>query len=111
IPPNLWLPPWLSGSCWDARGVNFEAENERKNRRGHMREGSNSQKGRSDDFAETRASESSGRPISLIFREIVSHISEIIRAEVRLARTEVLEDVTFVVKASVFLLIGIVFGL
>jgi len=74
-----------------------------------MKEGSNIHKDRFDDFAETQ--ESSGRPFSRIFQEIVGHVSEIIRSEIRLARAEVREDVTYIAKASVFLVMGSVLGL
>jgi uncharacterized membrane protein YqjE len=54
---------------------------------------------------------SGGRSISRILEEIVNHVTEIIRSEVRLARTEVRQGVTQVAKASIFFVIGAVFGL
>jgi hypothetical protein len=67
-----------------------------------------------DDFGalnSTRASSKSAvRPVSQILQEIVTHVTEIIRSEVRLARAEVREDVTQVSRASVFFVIGGVFG-
>jgi len=57
------------------------------------------------------ASKFSSRPISGILQEIVSHISEIIRSEVRLARAEISQDAAQVANASVFLIVGAVLGL
>ena len=56
---------------------------------------------------------SSGRSIAQILQEIVSHISEIIRSEIRLATTEIKQDlaerakaVTYVIIAGVLILYG-----
>ena len=54
--------------------------------------------------------DSGGRPFSQILQEIVHHISEIVRSEVRLAREEVREDVTQVSKSAVYFVIGAVFA-
>jgi len=64
------------------------------------------------EFQDNQTFSTSGwRPFSEILQEIVTHISEIIRSEIRLAQAEVREDVTRVVKASLFFLGGAVFGL
>ena len=64
-----------------------------------------------DDLDEKRAfSKSGGRSFSQIFQEILTHTTEIIRSEVRLARVEVREDITQASKASVYLVIGAVFA-
>jgi len=57
------------------------------------------------------ASKFSGRPISGILQEIASHISEIIRSEVRLARAEISQDAAQIANASVFLIVSAVLGL
>ena len=56
---------------------------------------------------------SSGRSIAQILQEIVSHISEIIRSEIRLATTEIKQDLgerakaaTYVIIAGVLILYG-----
>jgi uncharacterized membrane protein YqjE len=65
-----------------------------------------------DAFDETGASsKSGGRSISQILQEIVSHVTEIVRSEVRLARVEVGEDVTQITRAGVFVAIGAAFAL
>jgi hypothetical protein len=68
-----------------------------------------------DSFAELEdmevSSRSSRRPISGIFQEIATHLTEIFRSEVRLARTEIRQDVTDVARASVFLIVSAVCGL
>ena len=51
----------------------------------------------------TRA-DSDGRPFSQILQDILHHLTEIIRAELRLARVEVGHDVRSVAKASTFLI-------
>jgi uncharacterized membrane protein YqjE len=77
-----------------------------------MKERSNINKDQFDDLAETNdSSQSGGRAISLILKDIVNHVTEIIRSEVRLAQTEVRQDVTQVAKASILCAIGAVFGL
>jgi len=52
-----------------------------------------------------------GRPISRILHDIVNRLSEIIRSEVLLARTEVRQDVTYAARASVLLVVGAIFAL
>jgi uncharacterized membrane protein YqjE len=65
-----------------------------------------------DSFDDAQASsKSADRTFSGILQEIVNHLTEIIRSELRLARTEVRQDVTQVAKAGVFFMIGAVFGL
>lgn len=49
---------------------------------------------------------SSVRPISAVFQEIIGHLTEIIRSEVRLARAELRQDAADVGRASVLLVIG-----
>jgi uncharacterized membrane protein YuzA (DUF378 family) len=56
-------------------------------------------------------SESGGRSISQILHDIVNHLSEIIRSEVLLAKTEVRQDVTYAARASVLLVVGAIFSL
>jgi uncharacterized membrane protein YqjE len=69
-------------------------------------------RGRFDDSDDAPASsKSGGRPFSRIFQDIMSHVTEIIRSEVRLARVEVREDLKQVSNAGVFLVIGAVFAL
>jgi uncharacterized membrane protein YqjE len=57
------------------------------------------------------SSKSPRRPFSRIFQEIGTHLTEILRSEVRLARAEIRQDVTQVAKASLFLVVSAVFGL
>src|ERR1700692_1051394 len=57
------------------------------------------------------SSKSGGRSFSQILQEIVSHVTEIVRSEVRLARVEGGEDVAQVTRASVFVVIGAAFAL
>jgi len=77
-----------------------------------MRETSNINKDPFPDFDDTQASsKSEGRTVSRILQEIVNHLTEIIRSELRLAQTEVRRDVTQVVKASAFVLVGGIFAL
>ena len=62
-----------------------------------------------DAFNETRASsKAGGGSFSQILQEIVNHVTEIMRSEVRLLRAEVHQDLTQVAKASVFFVIGAV---
>ena len=57
-----------------------------------------------DAFNETRASSNAnGGSFSQILQDIVNHVTEIIRSEVRLLRAEVRQDLTQVAKANVFL--------
>ena len=53
----------------------------------------------------------SNRSISQILQEIVDHVREIIRSEVRLAGAEVRQDVTEVAKASTLIAVGGVLAL
>jgi len=77
-----------------------------------MKEKSNINKDPFGDFNGTHASSKSGdRTFSRILQEIVNHLTEIIRSELQLARTEVSQDLAQVLKASVFFLIGAVFAL
>jgi Putative Actinobacterial Holin-X, holin superfamily III len=77
-----------------------------------MKEGSNVNKDRLDDFGGTRASpKSDDRPFSRIVQEIVTHLTEIVRSEIQLAREEVRADIAQAARASVFIAIGAVFGL
>jgi uncharacterized membrane protein YqjE len=62
-----------------------------------------------DDFVDTPpSSKSGGRPFSQIFQDIVNHLTEIVRSEIRLARVEVRQDIANVSKASAFLIVGAV---
>jgi uncharacterized membrane protein YqjE len=59
-------------------------------------------------FNESRArdedrSRSDGRSIKQILQDIVNHVSDIIRSEVRLAKTEVRQDVTRFAKAGTWI--------
>src|SRR5436853_1645936 len=54
---------------------------------------------------------SSRRPISGILQEIGTHLTEILRSEVRLARAEIGQDVAQAAKAGLFLLVSVVFAL
>jgi len=65
-----------------------------------------------DEFEETLpvSSRSGGRPISGILQEVVSHLTEIVRSEMRLARAEIRQDATDVAKASLFLVGSAVFA-
>lgn len=56
------------------------------------------------------SSKSAGRSLSQILQEIINHLSEIIRSELRLAQVEVRDDITHVTKAGMVLLIGAVFA-
>jgi uncharacterized membrane protein YqjE len=49
---------------------------------------------------------SSGRSITEILQEIVNHVSEILRSEIRLAKTEVQQDVSQYVKALAYLVVA-----
>ena len=46
---------------------------------------------------------SDGRSLKQILQDIVNHVSDIIRSEVRLAKTEVRQDVTHYAKTSAFI--------
>ena len=76
-----------------------------------MTERSRTNNDRSNAFDETPASSKSGsRSFSQILQDIINHVTEIVRSEIRLARVEVEEDVTQVTKAGVFFGIGAVFA-
>ena len=49
---------------------------------------------------------SNGRPFAEIFRDIVSHIAEIVRAEIRLATLELKEDVASLKMAAIAIAVG-----
>jgi uncharacterized membrane protein YqjE len=51
------------------------------------------------------------RPFSQLLQEVVTHLTEMVRSEMRLARAEVREDVTHAARAGVFIVIGAVLGL
>jgi uncharacterized membrane protein YqjE len=51
------------------------------------------------------------RPISSIFQEIGTHLSEILRSEFQLARVELRQDFAEVAKASLWLVVGGVFAM
>lgn len=53
---------------------------------------------------------SAGRSLSQILQEIVNHLTEIVRSELRLAKVEVREDITQVTRAGVFFVVGAVFA-
>ena len=55
-------------------------------------------------------SKTSVRPFSQLLQEVVTHLTEIVRAEMRLARAEVRDDVTHAARAGVFIVIGAVLG-
>lgn len=77
-----------------------------------MREKSQTITDRFDEFEDTHVrSGSSGRPISGILQDIVTHMTEIIRSEIRLARAEIRQDVTQVTRAGIFLGVGAVLAL
>lgn len=77
-----------------------------------MKERSPFDKNQMDDpGANSSSSKSGGRSFSLVLQEIVKHVTEIIRSEVRLARTEVRKDVAQVAKASRFVAIGAILAL
>lgn len=64
-----------------------------------------------DAFDETRAPlKPGGSSFSQILQEIVNHVTEIIRSEVRLLRAEVRQDVTQLTRASVLVAVGAVFA-
>lgn len=56
------------------------------------------------------SSKSAGRSLSQILQEIINHLTEIIRSELRLAQVEVRDDITHVTKAGMVLLVGGVFA-
>src|SRR5262245_18911092 len=57
------------------------------------------------------SSQSDPRPFSQILQDVVNHLSEIVRSEIRLARVEFRQDIAQITKASMFLVIGAVFAL
>jgi uncharacterized membrane protein YqjE len=64
-----------------------------------------------DDIDKETSSKSGARPFSQILQDIVSHLTEIVRSEIRLARVEVRQDFAHITKASTLLVIGAVFAL
>jgi uncharacterized membrane protein YqjE len=52
-----------------------------------------------------------GRSVSQILQEMVNHLTEIIRSEVQLARTEIGKDLSQVAKAGGYLIVGAVLSL
>jgi len=74
-----------------------------------MKEPSNINRGRFEDRTSSATTDS--RPFSRIFQEIVNHLSEIVRSEVRLARTEVRQDLTQLTRSSMVLIIGGAFAM
>lgn len=46
------------------------------------------------------------RPFSRILHDVIDHLTEIIRSEVRLARVEVREDVAQVARAGILIVVG-----
>ena len=65
-----------------------------------------------DDLGDLHTSSKSGtRPFSHILQEIVNHLAEIVRSEIRLARVEVRQDFAQITRAAAFLVIGGVFAL
>jgi len=77
-----------------------------------MRETSNLSQDQSGDFDREYTSSKSGvRTVSQIFQEILDHLAEIIRSEIRLARVELGQDLAQVANAGVFLVLGAVFAL
>ena len=50
--------------------------------------------------------ETEDRPISQILQDIMSNVQEIVRSEVRLARTEIGEEITKATRAGVFVVTG-----
>ena len=76
-----------------------------------MIERSNINKEKSDVFGSTRTSSTDDRPFSQIVQDILAHLTEIVRSEVQLARTEVRADIAQVARAGVFVAIGAIFGL
>ena len=76
-----------------------------------MKEGSHNNKDQLDAFNGPRASSNQDRPLSRILQEMVTHLTELIRSEIQLARTEVRADIAQVARAGVFVAIGAVFGL
>lgn len=49
---------------------------------------------------------SNGRPFADIFRDIVGHIAEIVRSEIRLATVELKDDVASLKMAAIALAVG-----
>ena len=76
-----------------------------------MKEGSHNNKDQLDAFNGPRASSNQDRPLSRILQEMLGHLTELIRSEIQLARTEVRADIAQVARAGVFVAIGAVFGL
>lgn len=76
-----------------------------------MKDGSHVNKDGLGGFAGTRSTSNRDRPFSQILQEIFTHLTEIIRSEIQLARAEVRADIAQVTRASVLVGVGAVFGL
>src|SRR6185295_1134426 len=60
---------------------------------------------------DTRASsKTSVRPIAGILQEVLAQLTEIIRSEIRLASSEIRQDLTQAARAGLFLLVGAAFA-
>src|SRR4051812_22603807 len=69
-------------------------------------------KGSFEELEDMEVTSTSGRrPISSILQEIGTHLTEILRSEMRLAGEEIRQDLTKVAKASIFLVISAVLAL
>src|SRR5882672_5357993 len=77
-----------------------------------MKERSNINDFSFENLDDMQASWKSGdRPVSRILQEILNHVTEIVRSEVRLAGAEVRQDATKVAKAGMLVVIGTVCAL
>ena len=77
-----------------------------------MNERSNIEGEDRDDFrAGALSSKSDPRPLSQIIQEILAHLTELVRSEIRLARAELRGDLAQVARAGVFIAAGAVFAL
>ena len=66
-----------------------------------------------EDLEDLEVPPNSGRrrPLSALFQEIGTNLTEILRSEFRLARAEVSQDVRQFAKASLFLIVSAIFAL
>jgi hypothetical protein len=65
-----------------------------------------------DGFETAAASSKSDfRPLSQIVQEMLTHLTELVRSEIRLARAELRGDLAQVARAGVFIAAGAAFGL
>lgn len=72
-----------------------------------MKERASPQKDELDDHTFTaNGQKASGRSITQIFQDVVNHVSEIIRSEIRLAKTEVAEDIRKATNVAVYFAAG-----